>query len=161
MALPPFPATATAIAEVTNGFVLHFTLTSGGFGYTTAPLVSLVGGGGSGAGGTAAISNEMLTSIIVTNAGSGYTSEPAVIIGAPSIQATFLPVTVIPATRLDYSNLTPGLSYQPVATPILGSDVPLGGWNPFASAFQATSISNVQYFPAPTNTEFLRLMYVP
>ena len=43
-----------------------------------------MGGGGSGASGYGTVSNGVLTGITVTNAGSGYTSLPAVVIDAPN-----------------------------------------------------------------------------
>ncbi len=54
------------------------TLTSGGSGYTSAPSVAIVGGGGSGATATAAIANGAVTEITLVNAGFGYTSAPTV-----------------------------------------------------------------------------------
>src|ERR1041385_2657919 len=41
--------TATATANVNSGFVTSYNVTSGGSGYTTAPVVTISGGGGSGA----------------------------------------------------------------------------------------------------------------
>ena len=81
---------------LTNGVVTGFTLSGvnsiavvgGGSGYSSAtpPLVSFSGGGGgSGATATAVVnSNSVVTSIIITNPGSGYTSAPTVTIAAPA-----------------------------------------------------------------------------
>jgi hypothetical protein len=52
--------------------------------YGWAPLVSFIDGGGSGAGAYATISGGVVTAITVTNAGSGYTSPPQVLIAPPS-----------------------------------------------------------------------------
>jgi hypothetical protein len=41
--------TATATATVINGSVVAYTVTDGGLGYTEPPVVTLVGGGGTGA----------------------------------------------------------------------------------------------------------------
>lgn len=49
-----------------------------GSGYTSAPTVSLTGGGGVGATATAIIANGQVRAIEITNGGSGYTSAPAV-----------------------------------------------------------------------------------
>ena len=49
-----------------------------GTGYTSAPTVTISGGGGSSAAATANISAGKVTSITITNAGTGYTSLPAV-----------------------------------------------------------------------------------
>ena len=50
--------------------------------YTSAPSVTISGGGGSSATATAVIENNKVTSVNVTNAGSGYTSDPTVSFGA-------------------------------------------------------------------------------
>lgn len=52
-----------------------------GFG-TRAPTVTISGGGGSGATATAVLTNGELTSITVTNGGSGYVSNPTVTLSA-------------------------------------------------------------------------------
>jgi uncharacterized repeat protein (TIGR03803 family) len=76
--------TAGAVAQTLSGFVYGVTLTNGGAGYTTVPQVQFIGGGGSGASGTATVSNGMVTAITMTNAGSGYASLPAVVIDPPN-----------------------------------------------------------------------------
>lgn len=53
-------------------------LTAGGSGYLSAPTVSFVGGGGSGAVATATVSGSPLKAVTVTNGGSGYTSVPTI-----------------------------------------------------------------------------------
>ena len=58
-------------------------MTNSGSGYAFAPQVQFIGGGGTGAAGEAVVSNGMVTAITVTNAGSGYTSLPAVQIDPP------------------------------------------------------------------------------
>jgi len=75
---------AGAYAQTVSGFCVGAVITNGGFGYGNSPSVSFVGGGGSGASGYGTASNGVLTSITVTAAGSGYTSLPAVVIGAPN-----------------------------------------------------------------------------
>lgn len=47
-------------------------LTSAGSGYTSAPTVTFVGGSGSGAAGTASISNGSVVGVQITNPGTGY-----------------------------------------------------------------------------------------
>ena len=77
-------ATATAVLSGTN--VGSITVTAGGRGYTSAPTVTISGGGGSGATATAVLSGTNVGSITVTDGGSGYTSAPTVIIaGAGSL----------------------------------------------------------------------------
>jgi hypothetical protein len=75
---------AGAYAQILSGFVFGAVVTNGGSGYTVAPQVQFIGGGGSGAAGYATVSNGMVAAITVTNAGSGYTSLTAVQIDPPN-----------------------------------------------------------------------------
>lgn len=56
----------------------HIDGSSGGDGYTSAPVVAFSGGGGSGAAGTAVISNGRVTGVTITAPGTGYTSAPTI-----------------------------------------------------------------------------------
>lgn len=56
---------------------LSFTFTPGS-GYTSAPTVTFSGGGGTGAAGTAIVTNGRITGINITNGGTGYTSAPTI-----------------------------------------------------------------------------------
>jgi len=56
-------------------------LISPGLGYTSAPDVQIVGGGGTGASATATVSGGVVTGLKITNPGTGYTGEPTVLIG--------------------------------------------------------------------------------
>lgn len=75
-------ATATA-QPPTGGFITVINVVSGGSGYTTAPAVTISGGGGSGATAHATISGGAVTAITVDNPGSGYTSTPTVTVAPP------------------------------------------------------------------------------
>lgn len=72
---------ATATAHLSTG-VAGFTVTNAGSGYTSAPSVTITGGGGTGAAATASLSGGTVV-LTPTAAGSGYTSAPTVTIGAP------------------------------------------------------------------------------
>jgi formylglycine-generating enzyme required for sulfatase activity len=74
---------AVALATVTAGFVTGITVTSGGSGYVTEPVVGINGGGGSGATAKAVLAGDRIGLIVVLTAGSGYTSAPTVTIEAP------------------------------------------------------------------------------
>jgi hypothetical protein len=56
----------------------HLAVTAGGSGYTAAPTVTLSGGGGTGATGTAQVLDGAVVGLTLTAAGSGYTAPPAV-----------------------------------------------------------------------------------
>lgn len=75
---------------VLNGLVL----VSGGSGYTT-PVVIFRGGGGSGAQGTARVSNGVVYSVDLINGGSGYTSAPTVTLNDPDPRASGAVVSAI------------------------------------------------------------------
>jgi uncharacterized repeat protein (TIGR03803 family) len=81
---PAFQTTAGALAQTAYGFCYGSIVTSGGSGYTTVPQVQFIGGGGSGASGTATVSDGQVTAITMTNAGAGYTSPPTIQIDPPN-----------------------------------------------------------------------------
>jgi autotransporter-associated beta strand protein len=56
----------------------------GGTGYTGSETVTITGGGGTGATGTITVSGGTITGFTLTNPGSGYTSDPMVVVGAPT-----------------------------------------------------------------------------
>lgn len=62
------------------------TVTSGGSNYVTKPTVTFVGNVGSGVSATANayITSGIVTSIILTNSGFGYTTSPTILIGDPA-----------------------------------------------------------------------------
>jgi hypothetical protein len=76
---------ATANATVASGQVTGLAVTSGGSGYTSAPVVTLSGGGGDGARAVANIAHGAVVSLTLVTPGSGYTSAPAVSI-APNYE---------------------------------------------------------------------------
>lgn len=68
----------TAFAIIAAGAVSKIIVAFPGFGYQSAPVVTISGGGGAGAKATAKIVNGRITSIVVTAGGAGYTSTPDV-----------------------------------------------------------------------------------
>jgi hypothetical protein len=61
---------AVATANITTSFVSHFTLISGGSGYTEAPQVKITGGNGSGATATATVNNATISVSSLTRSGT-------------------------------------------------------------------------------------------
>lgn len=84
--LPPFVVItggggsgATAVANLTGDVVTSITVTSPGWGYTSAPTITLIPqSAGSGATATANANNFTVSGVRLTAAGSGYTSAPTV-----------------------------------------------------------------------------------
>ncbi|MBU3979109.1 hypothetical protein KJ980_05450 [Patescibacteria group bacterium] len=72
---------ATATAIISGGAVTDINITDKGEGYTSVPVVTISGGGGSGATAVVdKIAGKKVRSIAITNGGSGYTSAPTVTI---------------------------------------------------------------------------------
>ena len=85
-------ATAVAITTTRAGIfsIDRIMLTHAGIGYTTAPLVTITGGGGVGAAATAAIeeTNFGIVDFIMTNNGVGYAATPTVtVVGLNTVPA--------------------------------------------------------------------------
>jgi hypothetical protein len=76
-----------------SGSLRDIEVTSGGFGYTTAPAVTITGGGGSGAEAVAILDSEgivvdniryyQVRSVRITNPGTGYSTAPTIEFGTP------------------------------------------------------------------------------
>ena len=65
-------------ADPASRYVAGIALTNGGSGYTSAPAVTISGGGGSGATANATVAGGVVTSLVIANPGSGFTSAPTV-----------------------------------------------------------------------------------
>ena len=76
---------ATATAQVINGFVVAANLGDAGKGYTSAPAVTFIGGGGTGVAAHSLVANGAVARIVIDNPGSGYTNLPAVVIDPPPL----------------------------------------------------------------------------
>jgi hypothetical protein len=145
----PIPYGATATPILSYGFVVAAIVTDGGFGYVSVPNVVITGGGGSGAQATSTISNGVVTAISIVDAGFGYTNTPTIQIDPPPIP--FLAPTSSSAVRLDYSGLTPMLTYQ------LEASQNFSNWTNWGSAFTATANTNSQYLDLDADSRFFRL----
>lgn len=108
------PRVATASSQVVNGFVVGATIIDGGQGYTNAPRVNFVGGGGSGATATATIdANGSVTAISIRNTGSGYTNSPLVVIDPPPFppKSAYATATVVNGFVVGVSITNGGYGY--------------------------------------------------
>jgi hypothetical protein len=146
LAQNPVPSQAFAVAQVLNGSVVGATITDGGSGYVTAPTVLIVRGGGTNATATTSISSSgIVTNIIITSNGAGYTNTPAIHIGQPP--AIAISPSIQAVMRLNVANSAIGWRFQ--FTPKMGS------------AWQTDSpITNIQTDMFITNDSgFFRLIY--
>lgn len=73
-----YPKETAPFQPAVEAAITSIQVTNGGTGYTSAPSVTLSGGGGSGASATASVSGGVVTSIVLDNPGTGYTSAPTV-----------------------------------------------------------------------------------
>jgi hypothetical protein len=138
---------ATATPIVTNGFIVRANLTAPGSGYTIAPSVSFNDVSGHGATAYAQISNGSVTNIVITDAGSEYSSNTT--INIPAAASLSLNV-VIPSAK----NLMLGQNYQLQITDDLNN------WTSYGSVFTATNTtwtSTDFWVVATTNRMFFRL----
>jgi len=66
-----------------------------GFGYTEAPKVVFVGGGGKGAEATSTIADGVVGIITITNGGSGYVNPPVIIFNSPQVGESAKAIAVL------------------------------------------------------------------
>ena len=154
LATTPVPGQAYATAQVFNGFVVGATVTSGGSGYGSNVVVSIVGGGGRNATASATISNGVVSGLTITDAGIGYTNRPSIIIAPPPVNALW-PI-VDQALGLALDNLSPYDNYQLEFTPDVGV-----AWSNLGSTFTPTSSTSTQNINVSGNAGFFRVKYLP
>lgn len=102
----PVTLVATTLAAVT--------LVTPGAGYTSAPTVTVTGGGGTTqATVTAAVAGGQITAFTVATAGAGYTSSPTITItgGGATTQATAVPVLTAAAVNTTHGTIVGGAGY--------------------------------------------------
>ena len=93
-------------------------LTNAGYGYTIAPGVRFIGGGGSGAAATATIGDGIIGNITISNAGSGYTSSPTITFtGVSSVSAAATAIINDAGSITSIQIINSGLGYT--ETPII------------------------------------------
>ena len=74
--------------EITLGQVTGVKITNPGSGYVTAPTVGFTGGGGTGAAGTAIVSNGKVVAVVMTSGGANYTGNPTSVTFTPTSGGT-------------------------------------------------------------------------
>ncbi len=150
---PSPPRAATGFAQwALSGHVVGVVLTEGGSGYSTAPTVELVGGGGKGATAVATVVNGVVTAITIRNPGSGYTSAPTVKIGLPPVEPAL--GVAVSRVRLDL-HLVMGARYQ------LQSSADLSHWVSEGGPFVAVDGRLDREFPVGLKPQYFRVISAP
>jgi hypothetical protein len=99
-----------------------------GYGYTVAPGIVFIGGGGSGAAATTKISNGAIGIVTITSGGSGYVTAPSVTFSSPGIGTTAKGSTIVSTSGTVSSILitNAGSGYTSVPNVIIGSPYMIG-----------------------------------
>ncbi len=127
--------TATATAEMIGGIVVcndntnpqarsvqRVLVTNAGYGYTVAPGVRFIGGGGNGATATATIGDGIVGIITVTNSGSGYVIPPSITFsGISSVSAAATAIVSAAGTITSILITNAGLGYTETPTITIGN----------------------------------------
>ena len=104
---------ATAVAIVRGGQVADIVVTHGGWGYGSAPAVTLAGGGGNGATAIAAVEGGKVARVVVVQPGAGYGTAPNVAIDAPQDMAELAVECVPKLTLKAVAGSTVGVEWAP------------------------------------------------
>jgi hypothetical protein len=129
--------TATAIAKMISGIVAcnnninpkaqsvqSGEITNAGYGYTVAPQVRFIGGGGKGATGISSIGDGVVGIITVTNAGSGYLTPPTITFaGVSTVSAAATAVVSAAGTITSIRITNAGLGYTVAPTITIGNPI--------------------------------------
>jgi hypothetical protein len=103
-------------------------IANSGFGYTVAPKVVFVGGGGSGAEASAVIANGVVGIITITNGGSGYVNPPNITFNSSPLGETAKAIAILTNGSVSGIRiLDGGFGYsQPpiISDPIISIDPP-------------------------------------
>jgi hypothetical protein len=103
-------------------------IANSGFGYTVAPKVVFVGGGGAGAEASAVIANGVVGIITITNGGSGYVNPPNVAFNSSPLGETAKAIAILTNGSVSEIRILDGgfgYSQPPIVTdPIISIDPP-------------------------------------
>lgn len=148
--------TATGVATLGRGRLVSITVTFGGSGYLLPPVITLTGGGGSGAAAQAVLEGDSVGSVVVLSPGDGYTSAPEVTFESPPVPLSlgFVAVDGDPRLKVEGPRLSrlvversesadgPWESWTEVVVPAEGAavvDQPLGPSTSFYRAVTDTT----------------------
>ena len=123
-----------------------------GCGYTNVPSVVIDGGGGSNATATATMVNGIVTGLVITSSGSGYTNAPDIYIESPPFEPTVsIAVSKVKVTQRVRVNH----NY------VLEASTDLSSWTPTGPRFTAQAEIIVNEFDVDVVGRFFRIREVP
>jgi len=127
-----------------------------GSGYTVAPGIKFIGGGGSGAAATSIIENGIVGIITVSNAGSGYTSAPPITFTGISTVSAAATAILSPAGSIQAIYITnSGAGYTQAPTISIGSPYMIGigtyVFNEVVTGSQSATTARVRSWNSTTN----------
>ena len=103
-------------------------LINAGYGYTVAPKIKFIGGGGSGAAATAAIGSGIVGKVTLTSGGSGYSTPPLVSFtnqifstGVTTSAASAIAVVSSTGTITSINMISAGVGYSVAPTVLISS----------------------------------------
>ena len=168
---------AVGYAVVVSSKVANIFISYSGYGYTSNPTVTITGGGGSGAKATAGISAgasaslvspaaatvllvpTTIASVTVESSGQGYTTAPAVIVGAGANNAASASISLMPY-GVSGSSLETYLSRIWIFYPYQQSIIPTAGNWQVSAPESLTDFATSDGGSIFTNTDrFLRKQY--
>jgi len=127
-----------------------------GSGYTVAPGIKFIGGGGSGAAATSIIENGIVGIITVSNAGSGYTSAPPITFTGISTVSAAATAILSPTGSIQAIYITnSGAGYTQTPTISIGSPYMIGigtyVFNEVVTGSQSATTARVRSWNSTTN----------
>ena len=145
---PSSGGTATAVGILTTRAgttsLKSFVITNAGYGYTVAPNIYFIGGGGTGAAAICSIESSGLqgvTAITVLDGGKGYTSIPEVTIQNPTAGAAATATVAAGATVVSAITITNGGAAYIQAPPVTIGPPPVIGVGIGSTAVGIASIT--------------------
>jgi hypothetical protein len=154
---PPGGVTATGVAVMIGGIVdlcesdpnlfrvQQVQLTNAGAGYTVAPKITFVGGGGSGAKAQAVIGDGIVGVITVTNQGSGYSFPPPIsFTGISSVGAAATAILSAAGSVSSIRITNSGLGYTSTSVQIGAPNIMIGFGTYIYNEKLTGSVSNVK-----------------
>ena len=148
-----FTATIGTGAQATQ--ITSISVVSGGYGYSTPPVISITGGSGAGATATCTILNGTIQSVTITVNGSGYTSQPT--ITAVTNQITVITPTAWGRDYFSTPTVTVGAPFSATVWTSGGTGVTAGSYYSYNDAgttnyYLASGVGTTFGATAPTHT---------